>query len=318
MHRVATDLRLSGHVGNDARCVFIEVEGPARIVAEFARRLRVEAPPMAFVTALSSRRLPLRGDREFRIVASADADGARTLVPPDVATCEACLGELFDPLDRRYRHPFITCTDCGPRLTIIRDLPYDRPATTMAAFAMCPACRAEYEAPADRRFHAQPIACPDCGPRLEFQMDGASVAHGDQAVGAAQSALTAGAIVAVKGVGGYHLACRADDDAAIARLRSRKSRDEKPFALLVRDVATAQSLVELSADERIVLTGRARPIVLLHRRRDASIADGVAPGNPLLGLMLPYTPVHHLLLAPVTGADADPAGRARPHQCQRE
>jgi hydrogenase maturation protein HypF len=228
------------------------------------------------------------------------------LVSPDLATCERCLAEVFDPLDRRYRHPFITCTDCGPRFTIMRDLPYDRPATTMSGFAMCAACAGEYADIGDRRYHAQPIACVDCGPSLRFEADGDRVEGTDNALAAAQRALASGRIVAIKGVGGYHLACRADDPEAIRRLRERKARDEKPFALLARDVAVARRLVTSSADEERVLTHPARPIVLVRRRADAPVDPSVAPGNPLLGVLLPYTPIHHLLLAPVPGSDAAP------------
>ncbi len=239
-------------------------------------------------------------------MASRAAAGARTLVAPDVATCAACRAELFDPADRRFRHPFITCTDCGPRLTIIRDLPYDRPATTMAGFAMCADCAQEYQDPADRRFHAQPVACPACGPVLWFEHGPDRVEGSDAALAAAQRALRDGLIVAVKGVGGYHLACRADDAAALARLRQRKARDEKPFALMARDLAAAGRLVHLGADEQRVLTSPAHPIVLMPRRADAPVVDAVAPGNPLLGVLLANTPLHHLLFAPVPGADVAP------------
>ena len=307
VHRLAGELGLSGFVGNDAQAVFAEVQGAAGQVAAFERMVRTCAPPMAFVTSVTSTPLPLARRRGFRIVASRPSDGARTLVAPDVATCDTCVAELFDPADRRYRHPFITCTDCGPRLTIIRDLPYDRPATTMADFPMCAACAREYSDPSDRRFHAQPIACPDCGPVLRFEAgDGGRSPGGDAAIAAAQHALAAGHIVAVKGIGGYHLACRADDHAAVARLRERKSRDQKPFALLVRDLRAARQLAHIDEDEARVLLSRARPIVLLRRRPGPQrlIAAGVAPGNPLLGVMLAYSPVHHLLLAPVPGSDA--------------
>ncbi|MGI8761491.1 MAG: carbamoyltransferase HypF [Jatrophihabitantaceae bacterium] len=302
VHRLASELGLSGFVGNDALAVFAEVQGDAGQLGEFERRLPEEAPPMALITSVKTEDVPMVPESGFVIVASGGGAGARTLVSPDVATCENCLTELFDPLGRRYRHPFITCTDCGPRFTIIRDLPYDRPATTMAAFAMCAACAVEYGDPTDRRFHAQPVACPDCGPVLSFETDGSGPAVGDAALVGAQRALDAGAIVAVKGTGGYHLACRCDDADAVARLRERKSRDQKPFALLARDLATARRLAHIDADEQAVLTGRARPIVLLRRREGAPVAGNVAPGNPLLGVMLPYTPVHHLLLAPVPGS----------------
>jgi hydrogenase maturation protein HypF len=306
---LATELGLSGFVGNDALAVFAEVQGSPSALAEFNRRLPLEAPPLALVVTVDAHPIAPTTDpgAGFTVVASRGGAGtARTLVPPDVATCRACLTELFDPGDRRYRHPFITCTDCGPRFTIIQDLPYDRPATTMAGFARCAACAREYEDPADRRFHAQPVACPDCGPMLWFEHGETRVEGADAALVAAQQALREGMIVAVKGVGGFHLACRADDPTAIARLRQRKARDEKPFALLARDLAAARRLVRIEVDEQAVLTCAARPIVLMQRRDDAPVADSVAPGNPLLGVMLPSSPLHHLLLAQVPGAEFDP------------
>jgi hydrogenase maturation protein HypF len=306
VHRLATELRLTGFVGNNATSVFIEAQGSAGAIAEFAARLRDEAPPMAVICSIRQDDIRPRRDAGFRIVTSERATGVRTLVSPDVATCDQCLDELFDPADRRYRHPFITCTNCGPRLTIIRDLPYDRPATTMAGFAMCVACATEYADPANRRFHAQPIACPDCGPALWFERDTVVGARGDAALAAAQGALAEGGIIAIKGVGGYHLACRPDDPAALTRLRARKSRDEKPFALLASDLDVVRSLAYLGMDEEHVLTGPARPIVLLRRRRTAAVDELVAPGNPLLGIMLAYTPLHHLLLAAVPGSDVAP------------
>jgi hydrogenase maturation protein HypF len=218
--------------------------------------------------------------------------------------CEDCVAELFDPRDRRFRHPFVTCTNCGPRFTIIRKLPYDRPATTMSTFAMCDRCAAEYLDPADRRFHAQPIACPDCGPSLWFSSQTGRVTGSDAALAATQRALAAGAVVAIKGIGGYHLACAADNDAAVRALRTRKARGAKPFAVLVRDLDVARRYTYIDAAEAAVLSSPARPIVLLRRRTRAPVADTVAPGSPLLGVMLPYSPIHHLLLAPVPGDDA--------------
>lgn len=315
VHRVATELRLTGFVGNDAGAVFVEVQGPPADVDEFARRLRADAPPLAHVAAVTAVEVPPDGATSFVIVesratASRAGGGARTAVPPDVATCDDCLRELRDPADRRYRHPFITCTNCGPRFTIIRGLPYDRPATTMAGFPMCARCAAEYHDPADRRFHAQPIACPDCGPSLWFAERSGSDGFGPHAarttgagaaLAAARDALAAGRVVAVKGVGGYHLACDATSDAAVATLRERKARDGKPFAIMVRDLGAARELAEIDAEEAAVLTSPARPIVLLRRRPAAPVAAGVAPGNPWLGILLPYSPVHHLLLGDGAG-----------------
>lgn len=306
VHRLATELGLHGFVGNDALAVFAEVQGCAGAVSEFGRRLRSEAPPLARVVTIDSEPIPLTAEPGFTIVPSRTGAGARTLVSPDVATCDPCLSELFDTGDRRFRHPFITCTDCGPRFTIIRDLPYDRPATTMAGFPMCQACAREYTDPAARRFHAQPVACLDCGPVLWFERGSTRVQGTDAALTAAQGALRDGMIVAIKGLGGFHLACRADDAVAIARLRRRKSRNEKPFALMARDLSVVRKLVHLDADEQRALVSPARPIVLMHKRADAAVDEAVAPGSPLLGVMLAYTPVHHLLLSRVPGADVEP------------
>ncbi|BBG00380.1 hydrogenase maturation carbamoyltransferase HypF [Pseudonocardia autotrophica] len=311
VHRTARELGLGGFVGNDSAAVFAEVQGSAVAVGDFTRRLRTDAPPLAVVSDLSWVDIePGADDEGFRIVASGASDGSATAIPPDVAVCADCLSELFDTTDRRYRHPFITCTNCGPRFTIIRGLPYDRPATTMADFAMCPRCAAEYRDPADRRFHAQPVACPQCGPSL-WLLDAAQRISGppDAALGAAQAAIRSGRVVAVKGVGGYHLACAADNESAVTALRSRKARGGKPFAVLVRDLETARRYAEIDDAEAAVLLSPARPVVLLHRRPGAPVAPAVAPGSPLLGLMLPYTPVHHLLLTPVPGT-ADPAPEA--------
>ena len=302
VHRLATELGLTGFVGNDAAAVFIEAQGQPGAVAELTRRLSAERPPLALISEVSGTPMAPRDEDGFRIVASASAGGPRTLVPPDVATCDACLRELFDRSGRRYRHPFITCTDCGPRMTIIKDLPYDRPATTMAGFPMCAQCRREYHDPADRRFHAQPIACHDCGPTLRFSRDASTVTGPDDAIAAAQRTLAEGGIVAVKGIGGYHLACRADDPETVNRLRALKARGERPFAVLTRNLATARLLAEIGIGEQRSLTSPARPIVLLRRLPSAPVAGSVAPGNPLLGVLLPYSPVHHLLLAPVPGS----------------
>ena len=306
VHRIASGLGLSGFVGNDSGAVFVEVQGERDRLDEFARRLRAEAPPLARIGAVRVADIPAHTAcrPEFTIVASRTVTGSTTPIPPDIALCDDCAAELFDPADRRYRHPFITCTNCGPRFTIIRALPYDRPATTMSAFAMCERCAAEYHDPADRRFHAQPIACPDCGPSLRFWTPAGQVTGSDAALAATQRALAAGEVVAVKGIGGYHLACAAGDDSAVDALRARKARGAKPFALLARDLDVARRCAYIDDAEAAVLCGPARPIVLLRRRPDAPVADAVAPGSPLLGLMLPYSAVHHLLLAPVPGAGA--------------
>ncbi|HEX5257140.1 MAG TPA: carbamoyltransferase HypF [Mycobacterium sp.] len=303
VHRIATELGLAGFVGNDSGAVFLEVQGRPGPVAEFGRRLRAEAPPLARITDV--RVADVAADAacppEFRIVPSQLAAGMTTPIPPDIAVCDECIAELFDPLDRRYRHPFVTCTNCGPRFTIITQLPYDRPATTMSGFAMCARCATEYHDPADRRFHAQPIACPHCGPSLWFASPAGRVSGSDAALTATQVALASGAVVAIKGVGGYHLACTVDDATAVDALRARKARGAKPFAMLVRDLGVARRYAHVDDAEAAVLSSPARPIVLLQRRADAPVAAAVAPGSPLLGLMLPYSPIHHLLLAPVPG-----------------
>jgi hydrogenase maturation protein HypF len=306
VHRIATELGLTGFVGNDSGAVFLEVQGPGALIDEFRQRLGADSPPLAAISAVHVVDIDADTlcDSGFRIVDSQPVAGATTPIPPDIAVCNDCIAELFDSSDRRYRHPFVTCTNCGPRFTIIRALPYDRPATTMSAFAMCERCAAEYHDPADRRFHAQPIACPDCGPSLWFTAHAERVAGSDAALRATQQALAAGAVVAIKGVGGYHLACRADDEAAVIALRTRKARGAKPFAMLVRDLDIARRYAHFDDSEAAVLSSPARPIVLLRRRRDAPLAEAVAPGSPLVGLMLPYSPIHHLLLAPVPGIDA--------------
>lgn len=306
VHRIATELGLTGFVGNDSGAVFLEVQGERARLDQFGRRLRAEAPPLARITAVAVTDIPLDSPvempRAFRIVASHTVTGAATPIPPDIAVCDDCVAELFDPNDRRYRHPFVTCTNCGPRFTIIRELPYDRPATTMSAFPMCERCAAEYHDPANRRFHAQPIACPDCGPSLWFASPAGRVNGSDAALAATQRALATGAVVAIKGIGGYHLACAVDDETVVGALRARKVRGAKPFAMLVRDLDIARRYAHIDNSEAAVLSGPARPIVLLRRRPGAPVADAVAPGSPLLGLMLPYSPIHHLLLARVPGA----------------
>jgi hydrogenase maturation protein HypF len=306
VYRIASELGLTGFVGNDSGAVFLEVQGPCARIDEFGRRLRAEAPPLAAISAVHIVDVSAEhnGGSNFRIVDSQTASGATTPIPPDIAVCDDCVAELFDPTDRRYRHPFVTCTNCGPRFTIIAALPYDRPATTMSVFTMCGCCAAEYHNPADRRFHAQPIACPDCGPSLWFAANAERVDGSDAALGAAQRALADGAVGAIKGIGGYHLACRADDEAAVAALRTRKARAAKPLAMMVADLDVARRYAHIDDTEAAVLSSVARPIVLLRRRRDAPVADAVAPGSPLLGLMLPYSPIHHLLLAPVPGVEA--------------
>jgi hydrogenase maturation protein HypF len=292
--RLAHELALAGWVRNDERGVELEVEGTRDAVAALLTRLREHAPPLASVEDVSSQPLPVRGERGFQIVASTCLRGdADALVASDTATCADCLAELNDPRDRRFRYPFVNCTNCGPRFTIVRGVPYDRPLTTMAGFAMCDACLAEYENPLDRRFHAQPNACPQCGPQARL-LGAEGVAD---AVAGAAELIAAGAIVAVKGLGGYHLACRADESAPVAALRARKRREHRPFALMVADVRAGGRLAWLADEEIELLRSPARPIVLAPRRAYAAVADAVAPASRELGVMLAYTPLHHVLLA---------------------
>jgi hydrogenase maturation protein HypF len=279
VYRTATQHGLTGYVLNDGDGVVVEAEGSRSSLESFGASLRDDAPALAVVDAIAVEALPPAGTAGFEIVASV-ATGATAVVPPDIATCDDCLRELFDVRDRRFRYPFINCTNCGPRLTIVKTVPYDRRTTTMAAFPMCSECRSEYEDPADRRFHAEPTCCPFCGPRLSMPLE--------QAV----AMLADGAIVAVKGLGGYHLACDATSEGAVARLRARKQRDDKPFALMTGD---PDALADVPTDAAELLASPAHPIVLLRRRADAPVAPAVAPGTPWLGLMLPYTPLHHLL-----------------------
>jgi hydrogenase maturation protein HypF len=291
----AVELSLSGSVHNDSAGVVIEVEGAGTDIEQFARRLSGNPPPLAIIDRIETEELAPRGGSDFVIGDSELLHSGRTLTPPDIATCEDCLRELSDPSDRRYRHPFITCTNCGPRFTIITGLPYDRPATTMARFAMCAACTAEYRDPADRRFHAQPIACPDCGPGLELVVAGRSSAVGEVALGLARRGLAAGLILAVKGIGGYHLACDAGNERAVSTLRERKARGDKPFAVMARDVETVRALTRADEAEIALIASTRRPIVLVRRGEQDAVAASVAPGNPDLGMMLPYTPLHTLL-----------------------
>ncbi|KGI80709.1 HAD family hydrolase [Actinopolyspora erythraea] len=295
VYTLAGELGLTGFVGNDVHGVFVEVEGPRSEVARFREALSGQAPPLAVVDEVTGTEIEPRGDETFEIALS-DSSGKRaTLVSADSATCADCLAELRDPADRRYRYPFLNCTNCGPRFTIVTDVPYDRPLTTMAPFGMCADCAAEYHDPANRRFHAQPVCCPACGPRLRLT-DSAGTALPDDPLRRTAAALREGGIVAVKGLGGYHLAVDAANSDAAATLRKRKHREEKPFAIMVPDVARARELCEVDEHERALLESRRRPIVLLDRRGDARVAEAVAPGNRQLGVMLPYTPLHHLLL----------------------
>jgi hydrogenase maturation protein HypF len=286
VYGIARRQELAGFVLNDGEGVVIEVEGDAPALDLFARALVDEAPSLAQVDSVETAPRDPLGETEFRIALS-EAHGSTALTPADVATCDDCLRELFDPADRRYGYPFVNCTQCGPRFTIVTGVPYDRPLTTMAQFPLCADCRVEYEDPGDRRFHAEPIACPVCGPQLTLSIETAA------------RLLREGSILAVKGLGGYHLACDAADEAAVARLRARKVREDKPFAVMTNEPAR---LADLTEDEAALLHSRERPIVLVRRRADSPVAPSVAPQTPWLGVMLPYTPLHHLLLAEFVGA----------------
>lgn len=298
IHRLAVGRGLAGEVRNTGGAVDLVVEGPPDAVAGFAAALAREAPPLAQVTEIRTAAVPATGRCGFVILSSTEGGGHGALSPPDAAVCAACLREMADPADRRYRHPFISCTDCGPRFTMTVTLPFDRERTAMAAFPLCPACRRDYEDPGGRRFHAQAICCPECGPRLRLlDACGGAVAAADP-VAAVMDALAAGRIVAIKGVGGFHLAVNAADAAAVAELRRRKGRGRKPFALMARDVDTVRQIVHLDAGEAELLSAPERAIVLLRRRAAplVPLAGGLAPGNRWLGVMLPYTPLHRLLL----------------------
>jgi hydrogenase maturation protein HypF len=272
VYRLMERERLAGHIANTATGVEIEVQGPRLAVEDFLARLPAENPPLARILGLRVWDLPCRAEQSFRILPSRDGKTRQALVLPDVAVCDACLQELFDPGDRRFEYPFINCTNCGPRYTIVRDIPYDRPRTSMMLFPLCAACRREYEDPGDRRFHAQATACAGCGPRVELlDGDGGCVATGDP-IRAAADRLRAGAVVAVKGLGGFHLAVDATDHAAVARLRERKRRVEKPFAVMVPDLETVDELCGLDAEACQLLRGPERPIVLVPSK----------PGSPVV------------------------------------
>jgi hydrogenase maturation protein HypF len=316
VYRLARELSLGGYVLNDERGVLLEVEGGPESVDRFLERLVAEPPPLARIERILPEAVAATGTDSFEILPSVRTGTPEALVSPDTAPCAECLAEMNDPRDRRHRYPFINCTNCGPRFTIATGVPYDRPLTTMAGFAMCECCLAEYEDPGDRRFHAQPNACPVCGPRVwllrpDSPVGGGSnrgpasngdtnddcAISGQDAVRAAAELLAKGLIVAVKGLGGYHLACRADFQVAVAVLRARKHREDRPFALMVADLPAAEALIELDAPARELLQDRARPIVIARRRAGTGVAEAVVPGCPDLGVMLAYTPLHHLLLA---------------------
>jgi len=291
VYGVAVRLGLTGDVCNTSGGVVVRIFGDAADVARCVEELRATTPPLALVTSITVSDVPFEADEEFRIVASDGGEERTVVITPDAALCVDCRRELLDPSDRRYRYPFINCTNCGPRYTIIRDVPYDRPQTTMAAFTMCAACRTEYEDPADRRYHAQPNCCPDCGPRLAY-----GEAVGDDALALAVKALHDGRIVAVKGLGGFHLACDARNEDAVQRLRERKLREEKPLALMAADYELAAGLIEMPDYAQELLESPVAPVLVGYKRPGADVAPSVAPGNTCYGVMLPHAPLHVLLL----------------------
>ena len=297
VYRLALEEGLAGFIGNDTDGVTIEVEGPVDRVEAFHARLRAEAPPLARIDSVVAWEAAATGEKGFRIVVSEVLGRVNTGIPADAATCPECLHELLDPADRRYRYPFLNCTNCGPRFTITRRIPYDRPQTSMAQFKMCAACQAEYDDPLNRRFHAQPNACWECGPRVWLVGANGEAIAADDAVAASIDRLVAGQIVAIKGIGGFHLSVDAANNAAVMRLRERKRRYGKPLAVMVRDVEAARAICTLTETEEALLITSARPIVLARKKDGYGIAEGVAPGIPWLGVYLPYAPLQHLLFA---------------------
>jgi len=334
VYKLATGLRLTGYVTNTSEGVLVEVEGAG--IPEFVRRLRDEAPPLSDITDISITRLPLQGYADFTIRTSADQTVGQpfTLVSPDISLCDDCLHELLDPSDRRYLYPFINCTNCGPRYSITRSVPYDRPNTTMAGFTLCPDCLREYHDPLNRRFHAQPNACPVCGPRVEFRMRNAECGvsphpgplpegareineiplpsgerikvRGKDAMSECIMLLQQGGIVAIKGLGGFHIACDAANDRAVRRLRENKRKSNKPFAVMSLSLDDVNQFCEVSREEKDLLRSNRRPVVLLQKKAGNHLSDAVSPNNRYVGIMLPYTPLHHLLFThPIVAGSAD-------------
>jgi hydrogenase maturation protein HypF len=317
VHTAAGRFGLKGWVLNDTKGVLVEVEGERPALRGFIEALESEAPPLACIESVETAFRPPAGYTTFEIRRSEQVSERFVLISPDMATCEDCRREVMDPGDRRYAYPFTNCTNCGPRFTIIEDIPYDRPKTTMKTFLMCPDCRAEYEDPRDRRFHAQPNACPRCGPSLRLVAAGGGRVEkgrieggttGREALWTALRLLREGKILAVKGLGGYHLACDAENREAVGALRRRKYREDKPFAVMCPRVEQVEALCRVSAAEKELLLSPKRPILLLEKRPGSPVAEEIAPRNPYLGVMLPYTPLHHLLFHPIAGEEDEPEG----------
>jgi len=309
VYRIALDHGVTGSVNNASAGVLIEIQGDAGQVGGFAEDLTGKLPPLARIVTLDFEELPpVDGEDGFTILESTKSEGHSVLISPDVATCEECLNDIRDPDNRRYRYPFTNCTNCGPRYTITRSIPYDRPQTSMAGFALCPECAAEYTDPLDRRFHAQPNACPRCGPKTWLtDRDGLVIAQGDESLRRLALELADGGIAAVKGLGGFHLVCDAGSNRAVDELRQRKHRPDKPLAVMVADMDTARRLAHISPAEEEWMTGIRRPILLTAKKRPFPLADQVAPDTDFIGMMLPYTPLHHILLhdyAELKGAEA--------------
>ena len=288
---------LTGFVGNNSQGVFIEVEGAAEAIGVFQARLEREQPPLAYIEGITAEVVAPAGDPTFQIIPSQPQPAASTLISPDIALCPECRRELLDPTDRRYGYPFINCTHCGPRFTLIKEIPYDRQLTTMAEFTMCPACQAEYDDPRNRRFHAQPNACPDCGPQVWLERPAGTTpsTRGRAAIMDVQQRLRQDQIVAIKGVGGFHLACDARNNEAVRRLRERKGRQDKPFAVMARDLEAVRAFAKVSPAEAALLTSKESPILLLDKKAGSKLAPLVAPGQNTVGVMLPYSPLHLLL-----------------------
>jgi hydrogenase maturation protein HypF len=295
--QLAARCGLKGEVANTSAGVSIHIEGPAEAIRRFEQELSQSPPPLAQIVAIASIPAPVGRYPDFRITHSRGDSPMATLISPDVAVCDDCLAEMFDPTDRRFRYPFINCTNCGPRYTIIDDIPYDRPTTSMRHFAMCAECRAEYEDPLSRRFHAQPNACPVCGPQVALWDNRRNPIGAEDPIRQAAELIRQGRILAVKGLGGYHLAVDAAQPAAVARLRRRKLREEKPFAVMSPDLAAIRGYALVGPEEESLLASIQRPIALLPKAGSLALAEAVAPGNRFVGAMLPYTPLHHLLLA---------------------
>jgi len=294
VYQQATLRNLFGYVTNTSQGVELEIEGEAEVLEDFLKVIQGNPPPLARITNLRVESLPLIHDREFTILKSVVQEERSALISPDIATCPDCLKELRNPADRRFQYPFINCTNCGPRYTIIQDIPYDRDKTTMAPFTMCPDCAAEYDSPLSRRFHAQPIACWKCGPQVSLHDSQGRFMDLAEPIRETARLLKEGQIIAIKGLGGFHLAVDATQEEAVVRLRTRKHREEKPLALMSRDLEQVAAYAFIGNEEAEILLSKERPIVLLPKKLPTPFASSVAPGNQYFGVMLPYTPVNHL------------------------